>query len=203
MYSDFAAKRQNSTYFRDLERQALAAILPSITFNFLNVAAQNTFVLESGTIGCFSTIFLPLNKTGSGFIEQTWNYSSTLIRETMRLVKYLYTSNMSLKPFQFLHLVENKDLFESLSKNFWTIWWWVFSIGWLVFSIWLFAFRICSPVKEILGHLIIVREELVTKLLHLVLRARAHLLLKMVKKKKMLNMVRYKKCAPVQIGKKN
>ena len=76
MYSDFAAKRQNSTYFRDLERQALAAILPSITFNFLNVAAQNTFVLESGTIWCFSTIFLPFNKTGSGL--QTWNFSSTL-----------------------------------------------------------------------------------------------------------------------------
>ena len=184
MYSDFAAKRQNSTYFRDLERQALAAILPSITFNFLNVAAQNTFVLESGTIWCFSTIFLPFNKTGSGVqvIEQTWNYSSTLIRETMRLLEYLYTSNMSLKPFQFLHLIENKDLFESLSKNFWIIWWWVFSIRWLVFSIWLFVFRICSPVKEILGHLIVVGEELVTKLLHLILRARAHLLLKMIKK---------------------
>ena len=122
MYSDFAAKRQNSTYFRDLERQALAAILPSITFNFLNVAAQNTFVLESGTIGCFSTIFLPFNNTSGSclqVIEQTWNYSSTLIRETMRLVGYLYTSNMSLKPFQFLHLIENLDLFESLSKNYW------------------------------------------------------------------------------------
>ena len=45
-------------------------------------------------------------------------------------------------------------------------------------------FRICSPVKEILGHLIVVGEELVTKLLHLVLPARAHLL-KMEKKKRM------------------
>ena len=41
------------------------------------------------------------------------------VRETMRLVGYLYTSNMSLKPFQFLHLIENLDLFESLSKNYW------------------------------------------------------------------------------------
>ena len=30
--------------------------------------------------------------------------------ETMGLVEYLYTSNMSLKPFQFLHLIENLDL---------------------------------------------------------------------------------------------